>query len=134
MCPRLRAARISAAVVAISRSAGWRATSRRTPSICSKVRRMASSRRVAIGIGPDGEEQAGNVPGAHARDVHLAVIVLFAEVVAFIDDHLRGVVVQIDHHGALQQAIHAGGVDLGLGGRRKSQKQQKSEPVHDAGL
>ena len=66
---------------------------------------------------------AGDVARAHPRNIHLAVVVLFAEVVAFIDDHLRGVVVQIDHHGALQQAIHAGGVHLGLCSCRKPQKQ-----------
>ena len=67
----------------------------------------------------------------HARNIHLAVIVLFAEVVAFIDDHLGRVVVQVDHYGALQQAIDARGIDPRLGGCRKSQKQKQSKPVHE---
>jgi len=58
-------------------------------------------RRVGHGIGPDGEEHAGGVALPHAGHIHLAVIVAIREVVAFIDNHLRCVIVQVEHHGAL---------------------------------
>src|ERR1051326_1034322 len=62
----------------------------------------------------------------HARNVHLAVIVFLGEVVALVENHLRGVVVQVDDGGALQQARDTRRVGLGLGGGA-DRDQQKEE-------
>ena len=87
--------------------------------------------RVAVGIGPDRQEQAGDVTGAHARDVDLPEVVLLRQIVALVEDHLGGVVVQVDDHRPLEQAGDTRGIDLGLAECGERDRQQKSELEHD---
>jgi hypothetical protein len=88
------------------------------------------SRRLAHGIGPDGEKHTRDMAPTHAREIDLAVVVLLGEVVVFVEDHLAGVVMQIQHDGALQQACDAAGIDLRL--RRRTGDGQQNNQRYDA--
>ena len=72
--------------------------------------------------------------GAHAGDIDLPEVVLLGQVVALVDDHLGGVVMQVDEHRALQQARHSRGIHFRLGEYGTRYRQKESELDHDARL
>ena len=86
-------------------------------------------RRQAFRVAPDGEEDPTGVPAAQARDIHLAVVMLLAEVVVLIHHHLRGVAVQVDNHDPLEQPLDPAGLDLGLSGGRGREQQENPDSL-----
>jgi hypothetical protein len=54
---------------------------------------------------------------AHAREINLTIVVADGEGVSLVGDHLRSVIVQIEHNRAIEQARDAPGIDPGLGSR-----------------
>jgi hypothetical protein len=87
---------------------------------------------VAVGIGPDREEDAADMAGAHAGDIDLPEVMLLGEVVPLVENHLGGVVMQVDNHGALEQARDACRIGARLGQGSEGHRHQEDELEHDA--